>query len=203
MRNSRIGEAFPMGASIIEKKVVQFVTKINQKKETSLVLYEKNTGEREEYKLTNEYRIGNMYSIVIEDIDPAKYTYNFQENGKEILDPYAKVICGNEVWGDTEERLLSAGIQVENFKWEEDKVLMNPYEKSVIYQLHVRGFTKHVSSGVKKKGTFEGIIEKIPYLKELGITAIELMPSYEFMECEKEPPKVLTMEYVNENYMRS
>lgn len=201
MRNSRIGEAFPMGATVVGKKAVQFVLKINRKKETSLVLYEKTTGEEEEYKLTEEYRIGNMYSIVIEDIEPSKYTYNYLENGKEILDPYAKVICGNEVWGEDEKRLISAGIRIENFKWEDDKILMHPYENSVIYQLHVRGFTKHISSGVKKKGTYEGIIEKIPYLKELGITAIELLPSYEFMECEKEPPKVLTMDYVKENYM--
>ena len=200
MKNSKIGEAFPMGATVIGKKAVQFVTKINQKKETSLMLYEKNTGEKEEYKLTNEYRIGNMYSIVIEDIDPAKYTYNYQENGKEILDPYAKMICGNEVWGNPEERIISAGIRMENFKWEDDSKLMYPYDKSIIYQLHVRGFTKHMSSGVKKKGTFEGIVEKIPYLKELGITAIELLPAYEFMECEKEPPKVLTMDYVKENF---
>lgn len=201
MKNSRIGEAFPMGATVIGNKSVQFVTKINQKKETSLVLYEKSTGEKEEYKLTEENRIGNMYSIVIDDIDPAKYTYNYQENGKEILDPYAKVICGNEIWGNSETDLISAGIRMENFKWEDDRNLMYPYEKSVIYQLHVRGFTKHVSSGVRKKGTFEGIVEKISYLKELGITAIELLPSYEFMECEKQPPKVLMMNCINENYM--
>ena len=200
MKNSRIGEAFPMGATVIGKRAVQFVSKINRKKETSLVLYEKNTGEKEEYQLSNKYQIGNMYSIIIEDIDPSKYTYNYSENGKEILDPYAKVICGNETWGDGECKLLSAGIKIENFKWEDDRNLMYSYESSIIYQLHVRGFTKHLSSKVKKKGTFEGLCEKIPYLKELGITAIELLPAYEFMECEKEPPKILTMEYVKENY---
>ena len=200
MKYSRIGEAFPMGATVVGKGAVQFVTKINQKKETSLVLYDKNTGEKEEYKLSKEYRIGNMYSIVIEDIDPAKYTYNYLENGKEILDPYAKVICGNEIWGSGEHKLLSAGIKLENFKWEDDKNLMHSYENSIIYQLHVRGFTKHPSSKVKKKGTFEGICEKISYLKELGITAIELLPSYEFMECEKELTDVPAMEYIKENY---
>ena len=200
MKNSRIGEAFPMGATVIGKRTVQFVSKINQKKETSLILYEKNTGEQEEYKLLEEFRIGNVYSIVIEDIDPVKYTYNYSENGKIVLDPYTKIVCGNEVWGETEERLISSGIRMENFKWENDRILMHPYEKSIIYQLHVRGFTKHTSSGVRKKGTFEGVAEKIPYLKDLGITAIELLPAYEFMECEKELPKVLSMDYVKENY---
>ena len=112
MKNSRIGEAFPMGATIVGKKAVQFVTKINQKKETSLVLYEKSTGESKEYKLSNEYRIGNIYSIIIEDIDPAKYTYNYRENGKETTDSYAKIVYGNEIWGDGEEKLISAGIKI-------------------------------------------------------------------------------------------
>lgn len=201
MKSSRSGEAFPMGATVVGKKSVQFVTKINLKKETTLVLCEKNTGELEEYKLTDNYKIGNFYSIVIDDIEPAKYTYYYLENGKKVLDKYAKIICGNEIWGRGEEdHIITAGIGVEKFKWDEDVKLMYPYEQSVIYQLHVRGFTKHVSSGVKKKGTFEGIVEKIPYLRDLGITAIELLPSYEFMECEKEPPKVLTMDYVKENY---
>ena len=201
MKNSRIGEAFPMGATVVGKRAVQFVSRINQKKETFLVLCEKSTGEMEEYKLTDEYRIGNLYSIIIEDIDPGKYTYYYSENGKKLLDLYAKVICGNDIWGEPVVDCLSVGIPTDNFKWEEDKALMYPYDKSIVYQLHVRGFTKHVSSGVKKKGTFEGIIEKIPYLKDLGITAIELLPAYEFMECEKVPPKVLTMDYVKENYM--
>ena len=201
MKNSRIGEAFPMGATIIGKKAVQFVSKINQKKETSLILYEKNTGEQEEYKLSENYRIGNVYSIVIEDIDPAKYTYHYCENGKKVLDPYTKILYGNEIWGEMRSDLLSSGIKIDNFKWDDDRSLMYPYEKSIIYQLHVRGFTKHISSGVRKKGTFEGIVEKIPYLKDLGITAIELLPAYEFMECENEMPQVLSMDFVKENYM--
>lgn len=200
MKNSRIGASFPMGATVVGKKSVQFVSNINQKKEKILVLYEKSTGEKEEFQLTKEYRIGNLYSIIIDDIDPAKYTYNYLENGKEILDIYAKIVCGNEIWGYGESKKISAGIRVENFKWEDDKNLMYPYDKSIIYQLHVRGFTKHKSSGVKKKGTFEGIVEKISYLKELGITAIELLPSYEFMECEKEAPRTFTMEDVKENF---
>ena len=201
MKNSRIGNAFPMGATVIGKKTVQFVSLINTKKETSLVLCDKKTGIEEEYKLTKEFSIGNLYSIIIEDLEPANYTYFYLENGKKVIDPYAKVICGNEVWGSEEEKSISAGIKIDNFKWDEDRGLMYPYEKSVIYQLHVRGFTKHISSNVRKKGTYEGLCEKIPYLKDLGITCIELLPSYEFMECEKVyPKKNPTMEYVKENF---
>lgn len=201
MRNCRIGNAFPMGATVIGKKTVQFVSLINTKKEISLVLRDKKTGIEEEYKLSKEFSIGNLYSIIIEDLEPANYTYYYLENGKKVIDPYAKLICGNETWGSKEEKDISAGIKIDNFKWEDDKGLMHPYEKSIIYQMHVRGFTKHVSSNVRKKGTYEGLCEKIHYLQELGITCIELLPSYEFMECEKVyPKKNPTMEYVKKNF---
>lgn len=199
MKKCRIGEAFPMGATVIGKQSVQFVTKINPKTETSLILYEKNSGKKEEFKFTEEYRIGNVYSMIVEDIETAKYTYNFLENGKEVWDIYGKVICGNEVWGKAQQTMVSAGIKKDDFSWEDDKFWRYPYEKSVIYQLHVRGFTKHVSSGVKKKGTFEGICEKIPYLKELGITALELLPAYEFMECERKGIDYCSRDYGKEN----
>lgn len=200
MKECRIGEAFPMGVSIIGKNEVQFVVKNNPEKEMSLVLYEKNTDRKEEYKLTQSYRIGNLYSMVIKDINPAKYTYNYTENGKIVTDPYAKVICGNEVWGKGEKNPVSAGIKTDNFKWEEDRQCMHPFNQSVFYQLHVRGFTKHISSGVKKKGTFEGLCEKIPYLKDLGVTAVELLPVYEFAECEKRVFDFKNTEYRKENY---
>lgn len=199
MKKCRIGEPFPMGATVVGKSAVQFVSKVNSKKETSLVLYEKKTGTGEEYRLTDQYRIGNVYSVIVEGIDAKKYTYNYLINGKEILDPYTRAVSGNEAWGKREGR-LSGIIAEDHFEWEEDKPLMYPYEKSVIYQLHVRGFTKHMSSGVRKKGTFEGICEKIPYLKELGVTALELLPAYEFMECENRACEYTGMELVKENY---
>ena len=70
------------------------------------------------------------------------------------------------------------------FDWQNDAPLRRPYDETIIYRLHVRGFTKHVSSKAKHKGTYLGIVDKIPYLKKLGITMIELMPAYEFNEME-------------------
>ncbi|MDQ9751606.1 hypothetical protein RFZ03_13220, partial [Acinetobacter baumannii] len=67
----------------------------------------------------------------------------------------------------------------EGYPWEGDHVLRIPEEEVIAYSLHVRGFTKHPSSKVKKKGTFSGVIEKIPYLKELGVNQIQCMPVYE------------------------
>ena len=154
MKKRRIGNAFPMGATVIDTETVQFVTKINKKKNTVLVLYEKKTGKREEYEFTQEYQIGNIYSMVLEDLEFDKYTYNYMENGKEFPDPYVKIVYGNEEWGKPG-GTVSGGIVKESYDWEEDQQLMTPYNQSIIYQLHVRGFTRHLSSGVKKKGTFE------------------------------------------------
>ena len=69
------------------------------------------------------------------------------------------------------------------YDWEGDRPLRLPYHRVIAYSLHVRGFTKHFSSQVKNKGTFLGVVEKIPYLTELGINQIHLMPVYDFEEC--------------------
>ncbi len=72
------------------------------------------------------------------------------------------------------------------FDWEENTPPKTPWSETVIYETHVRGLTVHPSSGAKAPGTFSGVIEKIPYLKELGITAVELLPIQEFNERESE-----------------
>jgi isoamylase len=129
-------------------------------------------------------RKGDVWSIVILGEDFENLEYCFEIDGKMFSDPYGKRFTGREVWGDLEHAstLLRTPIEFADFDWEEDKLPQIPYEDSIIYRLHNRGFTKHASSKVKNKGTFDGIREKIPYLKELGITAVELMPVNEFSE---------------------
>ena len=99
-----------------------------------------------------------------------------------LLDPYARVLVGGEQWGVASRRLC--GLPGEHFDWRGDRPLNTPLEKTIIYELHVRGYTRHPSSGVSAPGTYLGLTEKIPYLKELGITAVELMPVYEFEEAD-------------------
>ena len=105
-----------------------------------------------------------------------------------LLDPYAKALAGGEKWNGPSKK--QAGFRrrclvVDNhFDWEDDRPLQIPLQDSIIYEMHVRGFTQHPSSNVEHPGTFAGIIEKIPYLLELGITAVELMPIAEFNENE-------------------
>ena len=119
--------------------------------------------------------------------DPKGTGHFFDENAV-LLDPYARALTGGENWNGP--RKKQAGFKrrclvVENhFDWENDKPLNIPLQDSIIYEMHVRGFTQHPSSGVEHPGTFAGVIEKIPYLRELGITAVELMPITEFNENE-------------------
>ena len=129
-------------------------------------------------------RKGDVWSMVILGEDFENLEYCFEIDGKLFSDPYGKRFTGREVWGDLERAsaLLRTPIEFADFDWEEDTLPQIPYEDSIIYRLHNRGFTKHASSKVKNKGTFDAIREKIPYLKKLGITALELMPVNEFSE---------------------
>jgi glycogen operon protein len=119
--------------------------------------------------------------------DPLQNGHLFDEKAV-LLDPYARALAGGEKWNASAKE--QAGfrrrclIVEDDFDWEDDRPLMIPMQDTIIYELHVRGFTRHPSSGVKHPGTFAGIIEKIPYLQELGITAVELMPVAEFNENE-------------------
>ncbi len=105
-----------------------------------------------------------------------------------LLDPYARALAGGETWNGRSAK--QAGFKRrclvvdDHFDWQGDRPLNIPLKDSIIYEMHVRGFTRQISSGVKSPGTFAGVIEKIPYLKELGITAVELMPIMEFNENE-------------------
>ena len=146
-------------------------------------MYDKRGGKETRIPFQNENKFGSIYSMAMKDLDINRYSYNFYDGDEVFTDPYAKVIHGHEKWGKCEEQ-LRGGFISQDYDWEADKPLKIPYENSILYGLNVRAFTKHKSSGVPHKGTFRGIIDKIPHLKELGISAIELMPAYEFNEIE-------------------
>lgn len=115
------------------------------------------------------------------------------DSGKVLVDPYTKVVMVGEKFdrraatgpGDNcAQALKSVVADLRGFNWEGDKPIKRPYSGSVIYEMHVGGFTRHPSSGVapERRGTYLGVIDKIPYLKELGVTAVELMPVQQFDE---------------------
>ena len=181
------GNPFPLGATLTPGGI-QFSMVTSGDAECGIILISKqNVNERVRIPFPEGVRRGNISSMIVEDISPSLYAYLFYEGEKEFVDPRAGRILGNEVFGIKEDdsyRLFS-DVDTDNYDWENDRILCTPFSESVLYLLHVRGFTKDKSSKVKHPGTFTGITEKIPYLKELGITAVELMPCYEFEEYEK------------------
>lgn len=147
------------------------------------------------------YRIGKVYSMIVFGLNIQDFEYAYRLNGpydvskgllfdkdQVLLDIYAKAVTGQSQWGRPrkEGTFYKARVVKDDFDWGGNQNPRIPMEDLIIYEMHVRGFTKHGSSGVKHPGTFAGLMEKIPYLKELGVNAVELMPIFEFDEVKDE-----------------
>lgn len=149
----------------------------------------------------DSYRIGDTYSMLVFDIKPDEFEYAFSFDGpyepakgllfneeNVLLDPYSRAVTGQRKWGEKPEGgkdfEYRARVVKSSFDWGNIKQLEQPFDDLVIYETHVRGYTKDKSSGVSAPGTFAGLKDKIPYLKDLGINAVELMPIFEFDEME-------------------
>ena len=149
-----------------------------------VAIYDKRTDMLIHKKVFSEKnRIGNVYSMVVRDYDPDKYTYNFFCNDYFITDERAQRYSDKLHFGNFDPAKARKAV-IDNRRFAGKKPCV-PYEDMFLYQLHVRGFTMHASSGVKHKGTFAGVKEKIPYLKKLGVTSVCLQPAYEFNENDK------------------
>ncbi len=148
-----------------------------------VIIYDKDNNSQK-IPFSEKGKRGSLYGIKLHIQNPENYRYHYYCKEEILLDKYARTVFGNEVWGEGWTENVKGGFDCSDFDWMGDQPLAISYENSIIYGLHVRNFTMHKSSGVKNKGTFEGLTAKIPYLKELGITAVELLPAYEFEECE-------------------
>ena len=148
-------------------------------------------------KFPDNYRIGNVYSMIVFQLNIEDFEYAYRidgpfdpENGlifnpkKYLLDPYAKAVTGQSVWGikTTQSDFYKARVVKDDFDWGAYVYRPMPIEDLIIYELHVRGFSMADGSLHAKPGTFAALMEKIPYLKRLGINAVELMPIFEFDE---------------------
>jgi glycogen operon protein len=199
----RPGRVLPFGATIVQGGV-NFSIFSSAATACWLVLY--NRREPEPFAVIpflDEFRIGNVYAMVVYDLDYEEIEYGYMFDGpnnfsqghwfdktKMLLDPYAKIISGREIWGEVpypEHHGLypyRSRILLDDFDWQGDKPLEIPMRDLIIYEMHVRGLTAHPSANVKHPGTFAAVREKIPYFKELGINCIELLPVYEYDEFE-------------------
>lgn len=141
------------------------------------------------------YKIGDVYSMIVYGLNIDEFEYAYRVDGpycpekgllfdknKILLDPYAKAVAGQRTWGIRWDHTYHARVVKDRFDWGDMPQSKKELCDLIIYELHVRDFTHHPSSGVQHQGTFSGLMEKIPYLKELGINAVELMPIFEFDE---------------------
>ncbi len=187
---------FHLNGAMALPEGVNFTVHTHEGTGCELLLFHR--GEEEPYAVLpfpEEYRVGDVYAMIVFGLDIGEFEYAYRIDGPWepqkglcfdknaiLLDPYARAVTGQSIWGKHQEKHYHARVVRDVFDWGSMPQSRRQLSNLVIYELHVRGFTRHVSSGVAGKGTFAGLKEKIPYLKELGINAVELMPVFEFDE---------------------
>ena len=171
-----------------------FAVEADEDAKVFLLLYRKNGKEPfYELLLDEKYRTGRIFSVFMKKLNVNSLEYNFRINGEICLDPCASRISGREHFGapwDTDPHKVRCGFwSGEGYDWEDEKSPETDFGDMILYKVHVRGYTKQSKLPAKLRGTFEGLIQMIPYWQELGINTVELMPAYEFMEIsrQKEP----------------
>ncbi len=199
----RPGKPLPFGATLVPGGI-NFSIYSSAATSCTLVLFRKREQEPfVEIPFVKEFRIGDVFAMTVFGLDWEEIEYGYRmdgpwnpedgyrfDNTKILMDPYAKLIGGREVWGvqpDWNNNYQHRGrLVADDFDWEHDQPLEKAIEDLVIYEMHVRSFTAHESSGAnaRKRGTFAAIIDKIPYLKALGVNCVEFLPVYEFDEFE-------------------
>ena len=196
----RYGHPMPFGASHTPHGV-NFSIFSAHATACTLVLFARGAAEpMAEIPFPPECRLGQVWAMTVDDLDYEKFDYGFRFDGPHdpreghyfdprnvVLDPHAQKIAGREVWmgPPTFSPPVHRGrIPHEEFYWEHSRPVRRPESELIIYEMHVRGFTRHPSAGVLHPGTFEGLREKADYLADLGVNCVELMPVFEFDESE-------------------
>jgi glycogen operon protein len=194
----RPGFPTPFGASLVPRGI-NFAIYSRHASSCTLVLFRSGQAEPlAEVPYPAGFRVGDVFALTVLGLDPEGLEYGFRLDGpfapaqghrfdaaKVLLDPAARAVSGRAVWGDGSGPWPPRGhLVLGDFDWEGDRPLRLPAEDLVLYELHVRGFTRDPSSGVRFPGTYAGLREKIPYLQELGVTGVELMPVFEFDELD-------------------
>ncbi len=157
---------------------------VSKEPDCGILLYDKKTDELiRKIPFCEEDRTGFVYTKTVEEIDVSETTYLFYQKDTSVPDRHATSFVKNGPFGTKrKESAYKANCVPTAFAWNRDKRPCIPYADCIFYGMHVRGFTAHPSSGVKAPGTYRGIMEKIPYLKEIGVTSVLLQPAYEFIE---------------------
>ena len=189
--NVKKGDFSHMGA-VKGKTWTNFCMECRKESDCKIIVYEReNPQKRVEIAVPAEFSKGNLRAVRVHGLDLLEYDYNFQIDGTVVTDPYARRIVGREIWADKKRTLdvkeaLKCRYTENAFSWRGEPEVEISRQDMVLYKLHVRGFTKGMPEGTEDRGTFRGLLKKIPYLKSLGVTSVELMPVYEFEELQVE-----------------
>ncbi|QHU98748.1 glycogen debranching protein GlgX [Synechocystis sp. CACIAM 05] len=208
----RIGQTFPLGATVYADGV-NFCLFSKHAEKVTLLLFDRpndpapartielHRGQNRTFYYWHIFveglKAGQVYAYRVDGSHEPEKGHRFDPD-KVLLDPYAKAIAGKDIYdrkaamapGDNcAQALRSVVVNTSVYDWEDDHAPRTPYAASIIYELHVGGFTRNPNSGLSesKRGTYAGLIEKIPYLKELGITAVELLPVHYFDPEDAQP----------------
>ncbi len=172
---------YPLGVSF-EEEGLRISAVCEGAEEAGIVLYDRRHREGVRIPFPEKWRVGAVRAMLLSGYQDRNCSYLFYRGNETYQDPCCKRVenlCG---YGVRKPTLPHCQPEAEKYDWENDENVHIPYEEMILYALHVRGFTKHRSSGVKWKGTYAGVAEKIPYMQELGINMALLMPAYEFDE---------------------
>jgi len=176
-----MGNIGPLGVSA-KGKEIQFVF-VSKERDCGVILYGIEDGrELSRIPFPADCRVGNVRMMCVSGIETEQFLYTFYEGENEVSDPcarqYANLAYGSAYAGNLRKALYTP----QTYDWEGDQNPRIPYEQAFVYCMHVRGFTMDASSQIKQGGTFRAVMEKIPFLEELGVTTLEFQPVYEFDE---------------------
>lgn len=212
----RSGQPTPFGATNVVRGI-NFSVYSRHATACILVLFDLGQSEPfAEIPFPEEFKVGDVFAMIVFDLEFESIEYGFRMEGpfqpelghrfdrsRVFIDPFSRAVAGREVWGSRLEPQppvpFRSRIVPKDFDWEGDRPPRLPLEDLIIYEMHVRGFTADHSSAVKSPGTFSGLREKIPYLKELGVNCVELLPIFEFDELDNDRVNPLTRERLH-NY---
>jgi glycogen operon protein len=199
------GESYPLGATLTDGGA-NFSIYSRTASDVELLFFEREDSERPAHTFhLDPYRnrTYHYWHIFVPHVEPGQI-YAYRVNGpscpskglrfdpsKILLDPYGRCVlvpknysreAASNPGDDTQFAMKNMVVDLHSYNWENDKPLRRPSSRTIIYEMHVAGFTRHPSSGVaeQRRGTYAGLTEKIPYLQELGVTAVELLPVFQF-----------------------
>ncbi|MBQ7562527.1 MAG: hypothetical protein IJT16_00905 [Lachnospiraceae bacterium] len=182
------GVSYEFGALAVKEGGINFCIAASGCRTLFLCIYDEKGSLLVRADLLKYHAFGNVYSVLVGIDASRELYYTVEKDGKIFIDPYLKNVKRIRKWGEVRRKghIDPATLLPLGYDWEDDRPLKLDFSEVIAYELHVRGFTKDASSKVAHRGTFLGLVEKLDYIKDLGITQLVLLPAYFFYEFDAE-----------------